>query len=647
MTSLNVTPPAGAAVGDLLIFTVFCSDPAATTVTPPAGVATVLARTTVGTRVGYIFAVTHTAVSSYTFTMSSAVSIHVATSVIRTTASPAAITVGTVWKRASSTTSNKAPSINVVTAGSLALAFMLEASNTGEKETDVSPTGLPRWFFSRQATAIESIQAQYVDNAPVGLTSEANATYLNAASSGIGVQIVVPPAPAGAVAPPTAAYATITAQTYNSLRIGAKVTDADTVTATAVPVGGGATVGASPVVPSASGWVSVKLVGLNAGVEYDVTLTSAGVALTTVSGSTLTPQRSSFVVVTGSCQGNATDPVVFNQMATDNADFFVHQGDLHYRDTQDETTWRAGVDMALATARMKAFIASTPMFYRWDNHDWGGSLTWRDSPVSAFAPSAIRELFGSDFPHPKALYQTFTHRGVRFVDTDQWTLRDEALTTPSSDGAPGKSMWSIEQREWFFDTLTSSTEALIVWFTSFPLYSNRIGGGRWGNYLEEISVIENFFDTHPEIRARIVAVGGDSHSVCADDGASAMWHVPSLNASPFSQSGGLASGAWNIANLDVPDDRGYYSRLSFDWTGPDELGFTWEAVQDDGDVVATWSNTYPREWEDPWTHADGTGPAVIVDGVETPATWTIIQDGVEVPVTSWSVMRDGVESPIA
>lgn len=632
VTEFTVNVPAGASVGDLLLISVGSTDPAATVITPPGSCRTVLPRTTFGSQIAYIFAATITSASqTFLFTLNVAASLQVSTSVIGTTTVPLAITTGAVWKRPSSGVDGKAPSVTVAQAGSLVLAYMFESSNANEKETDVSTVGLPRWFFARQSTTSHTTSVQYVDHAPAGLTSEANQTYLNASSNFVGVQLIIPPSEGGDTPPPTAPYATITQQTYNSLRVGALVTDAPTVTALATPVGGGTSVPVGSVTPSPHGWVNIKATGLDAGVEYDVALISLGIVLTTVRGQTLSPARESFTALTGSCQGNGTNPVVFAQMAAEHATFLFHQGDLHYRDTQDEATWRAGVDMALSASQMRNFIRTTPMFWRWDNHDWGGSLTWRDSPVSAFAPAAFRELFGSDFVHPKALYQSFSHRGVRFVDTDQWTLRDEALTTPSTDSLPGKSMWSKEQREWFFQTLLDSNEPLIIWFTSFPLYSNLIGNGRWGNYLDEVSIIQSFFDDHPEIRARIVAVGGDSHNVCADDGTNGMWGIPSLNASPFSQSGGLASGTWNITNIDVPDDRGYYSRLEFNWDDADELAFTWTAVRDDGATTATWSKSFPREWYTPFPIA---ADAHMWDGsIEVPAYVSVWDGTDETPAT--------------
>jgi len=598
VTHIDAPAPPGAAAGDLLVFVVNAGDPSATTVTAPGGVTEVMGRNAFGTRIGYIFATECTGPSQVVrFELSDPTPVHVATMAIRTTSDPAALTVGTIWERSGSSNQIKAPAVTVVEPGALVLGVLFEASNASEKETDVAWSGLDRWFFSRQTAGPETVAVHYVDNAAAGLTSEVNATYLNASSIGMGVQLIIPAAPGGATPPPSAAYAMISGQQHNALRIGGKTSDAPTVYAVARPVGGGAPVTTPPVVPAPSGWVSVKVTGLDAGRTYDVDLVSTGQVLATARGETFGLSPEPFKVVTGSCQANNSDPAVFDQMATDGAAFFHHQGDLHYRDTQDESTWRAGVDIAFSTPRMRSFIAQTPVFYRWDNHDWGGSVTYRDSPIGAIAPPAIRELFGNDFPHSKALYQSWTHRGIRFVDTDQWTLRDQAVTTPETDNLTGKSMWGAEQRAWFFQTLLDSTEPLIVWFSSFPLYSNLIGGGRWGNYRHEVSIIQAFFDEHPEIRSRLVAVGGDSHSVCADDGGNAMWGIPSLNASPFSQSGGLASGNWNIANLDVDDSRGYYSRLSFDYTATD-VEFTWEAVQDDGTVMADWTNAYPIDWSD-------------------------------------------------
>lgn len=642
-TSVEVLPPPGAAVGDLLIFAVNSADPSATVITPPSGVHTVLARTTFGTRIGYVFAARCTSLSqAFTFTVSVAASVHIATMAIRTTSAPAAVTVGEVWKRSGSSAAIKAPALTA-TGQSLVLGLLMEASSANEKETDVAWAGLARWFFSRQTAGPETVAAHFSDDSSEGLTSEVNATYLNPSQNGMGVQVLIPAAVGGESPLPTASYATITAQTYNSLRIGAATTDAEMVAATARPVGGGQPIVSSPVTVPASGWVSVKIEGLNSGQAYEVDLISAGRVLRTAKGQTLVPGRLDFVALTGSCQSNNSDPPVFDKMRLEGAAFFHHQGDLHYRDTQDETTWRAGVDIAMSTLRMRVFTQSTPMYYRWDNHDWGGSLTWRESPVGQFAPAAIRELFGPDFPHPKALYQSWVHGGVRFIDTDQWTLRDEAITTPSTDAQAGKSMWSLEQRTWFFQTLLNATEPLIVWFSSFPLYSNVIGNGRWGNYLDEVSVIGKFFSEHPEIRARMVAVGGDSHSICADDGTNTMWGLPSLNASPFAQSGGLASGTWNIVNLDVDDARGYYSRLAFTWSD-DAVTFQWKAMQDNAAQMALWEKDFPVDWREDLPPAAGGQASVSRAGSEVPASVYVVSGGKEVPATPY-VVQGGREVP--
>lgn len=48
----------------------------------------------------------------------------------------------------------------------------------------------------------------------------------------------------------------------------------------------------------------------------------------------------------------------------------------------------------------------------------------------------------------------------------------------------------------------------------------------------------------------------------------------------------------------------------------------------------------------PITSAVAAGPRVAINGVETPVTWTVLQGGIEVPVTSWRAVLGGVEVPL-
>jgi hypothetical protein len=198
------------------------------------------------------------------------------------------------------------------------------------------------------------------------------------------------------------------------------------------------------------------------------------------------------------------------------------------------------------------------------------------------------------YPDPVGLYQTWVHGGVRFVETDQWALRDEADN--GTDFAVGKTMLGLTQRNWLFNTWLNATEPVIIWFCSFPLYSTLIGNGRWGNFRDEISIIDAWLTAHPDIKRKIVCVGGDSHSVVADDGANTMWKLPSLNASPVDWTGtstGPTSGTWNIVRTTAAYTLlgGYYSVMDFAWDG-DVVDFTWTAKAEGGTTVATWSKSF-------------------------------------------------------
>ncbi len=504
-----------------------------------------------------------------------------------------------------------APSVTVARAGSLVLGLLAENSANVEVESAVVASGASKWFFqSHQTTITHTHLVTFIDTAAAGVTTPINATYPGSTSTeASGVQIVFP----GSEIPPPPIPSSRFAGTFGFgstwLTMGARVEAvAGQVRVDAVPVDGGATVvSAGLSTPDTWGWVSCRVNGLNPNIKYNLTMVdvTTGTAVATVQATTTGGIRDDFKVVTSSCQLSNHDALAYVNMAAEGAAFYEHQGDLHYQDATTELSWRFGVNSNMAQPAMKAFLATTPMAYRWDNHDWAGNKSWRESPPKDYAPQAIRNLMGVEtFADETGIYRTWTHNGVRFIDTDNWTLRDEADTTPETNFAPGKTMWGLEQRQWFFDTLLAATEPLVVWFSSFPLYGNWVSNGRWGNFRDEAAIIQSWFDAHPEVHEKIVAIGGDSHNIRADDGTNTMWGIPSLNASPVGREGDtdgseMSSPLWNICCLPASGvaggvvSHGVYSLLSFDWnTDRTQVTFTWQAKRTGGAVAATWSKTF-------------------------------------------------------
>lgn len=709
-------------------------------------------------------------------------------------------------------TTTVGPSLTTTQDDALVISLHSEASS-GTPETGISGIdGATEWFFGApDGNAAETSEVAYLDMPSAGASGDITVTWPNAhASNGWAVNIGIQ----SAEPVPAVTHVGTYRQTSSILGVGVKVVNSEAVRIEAQPTAGGTVTVSDAVAPSALGWAYMEASGLAANTAHTVRVydDASDALLDTVTAGTLAVQKADFTALTGSCQRSNGDPGIYDDMAEAGAAFFVHQGDLHYEDAETEQDWVDGVDAALSNEHMSAFLRSTPMSYIWDNHDWGGNETWRESAPSTWAPDDIRELMGQGYPDSVGLYHTWSHGGVRFIQTDQWTLRDEAMALDSvTDGAifsddfdrtgsggwgmsldghvwtnrqgnsvlstdgthavmafgegttnymfipdisgttfettvitsipalpasgnaymivngrdiqgvgrytgyllvdssgnmvvrttrdstqvsgaeysgtyvpgdrynlkfrvagaspttlqlkvwkvgtsepgswtldgtdstsgyqvagfpglggavsgsnpsgmsvkfedyalsgtaqvgtdwkVGKSMLGDEQRTWFLDTLASATEPLIVWFSSFPLYGDYLGNGRWGNYRREAAIIGDWLEARPEVKAKIVAIGGDSHNVRADDGTNTMWGIPSLNASPLDRDGdqdGEPEGDWNIVNhrasagTSPTVTKGYYSLLDFAWDG-ETLGFTWTAMQEGGTQIATWSADY-------------------------------------------------------
>jgi hypothetical protein len=347
------------------------------------------------------------------------------------------------------------------------------------------------------------------------------------------------------------------------------------------------------VVP-ASGWVTASVDGLDPDTAYFIGLEINGVLQTDgrTEARTLPAEGdpASFTVIAGSCQVTGSNHASLARVALEDAAYLLHFGDLHYADATTEAAWRAAVTSSLTSANMKALLAAFPMNWIWDNHDWGGDLSHAGSPAAAFVPDAYRELTG-DLPDAVGAWRTWVHGRVRFIRTDQYSQRSD----PAAVDGPGKVLLGTTQKAWWKATLEAATEPLIIWASGWP--NHNMLGGRWGSYPTDVQDMEDWLDARPEIKSRVVSLGGDSHDVRADSGTRPpVWQafsgLPSLNASPFNQAGSVGeTQSWDIGQLDVDDARGAYSRLTCTDTGH-HIVLLWEAVLDDGTVLLDWTRSF-------------------------------------------------------
>jgi hypothetical protein len=346
-------------------------------------------------------------------------------------------------------------------------------------------------------------------------------------------------------------------------------------------------------VADAFGWVPLTVAGLDpdthyfVGYEVNGTLQTDSIMEATTLPTPGTP--TTFTVLAGSCQITGSNHAVFARMALESASYGLHFGDLMYADATTEVDWRDAVADSLAPSNVRAWCSGMPVMWLYDNHDWGGDLSWSGSPAGGFVPAAYRRLTG-DLLDATGGWRTWVHGRVRFIRTDMYSQRSD----PADVDGPAKVLLGATQKQWWKDTLEAATEPVIVWASGWP--NHDILGGRWKTYTTDVQDMEDWLDARPAIKARVISIGGDSHDIRADSGSRPpVWQafsgLPSLNVSPFNQTGETGETQdWDIGRLAVPDDEGVYARLTFTDSGGDDIVLLWEAVDQDGDVLLSWTH---------------------------------------------------------
>lgn len=364
---------------------------------------------------------------------------------------------------------------------------------------------------------------------------------------------------------------------------------------TAVLYDGAAELERNPVLVDVFGWGNATFSGLTADTQYVVRFEVDGVLQTdvTLQVKTLPTGGASFVVVAGSCQATGSNHPVFERMAAAGPAFLTHMGDLHYQDAESEMNWRLGHKISLGSTAMRAMLQTVPMTWTADNHDrivtnpGGAGLPSNYGATDPATVTSWKQLAGgSGWAAADTLGRTWVSGRVRFIQTDHWSVRDDGDFVEEP-----RSFLGAAQKTWWKTTLEASTEPLIVWFTSWTMANN--GNGRWNTYPTETAELEAWLDARPGIKSRMVLVGGDSHSVQADDGSRGgtlrFKGIPSYNVSGFNQSNDDPAGDtlphWNIINTSIrsPEqpaaDWGAFSRLTFTDSDASGIAFQWEAVR--------------------------------------------------------------------
>jgi len=262
----------------------------------------------------------------------------------------------------------------------------------------------------------------------------------------------------------------------------------------------------------------------------------------------------SFRFVFASCARTGSEHEVFNTILRCDPLFFLHVGDLHYRniDRNDRALFQQAYSEVFGSNVQRTLYANVPLIYVWDDHDFGPNNSDR------FAPGRIasRLTYQECVPHYPLAFGTgdvpichaFSIGRVRFVMTD---LRSERSPAKSSDG-PEKTMLGWAQKEWFKRELLSakSSFALIFWVSSVPWTGkSHRGDDGWAAFPIERQEIADFIKANG-IR-NLCILCGDAHMLGADDGRNGDFAsdggapVPSLQAAPLDRPASFKGGPYS------------------------------------------------------------------------------------------------------
>jgi len=399
--------------------------------------------------------------------------------------------------------------------------------------------------------------------------------------------IVQPRTPDATVATGNVTVRIVPYFSQTSLRVGGKFINSAVTNQVRLYNASAALLDTKTVTVGASKWANVQFDGLTPDTPYTIKFFVNGVEQTdsTMTIRTLPNAKSSFKIVAGSCQFTGSTHPIFTRIAEDQPLFIAHMGDLQYQDATDETSWRAAVESSLTSDTMRLMLGTVPFSWTWDNHDRIIVDTLNMGSTSPATSSAWREIAGdTGWTSSQTMGRSWTVGRVRFIQTDQWTVRDD----PDLVAEP-RTFLGAAQKQWWKDTLLAAEEPVIVWFCQWTAQNH--ANGRWNSFNAETTELENWLIAHPSVKERLILVGGDSHKLQADSGTrtraqgSRFNGVPSLNVSGFNRSStGANGGNWDIAEADIrlaTDSEsawGAYSRMTFNDDGT-TIDMLWEAVQ--------------------------------------------------------------------
>lgn len=354
----------------------------------------------------------------------------------------------------------------------------------------------------------------------------------------------------------------------------------------------------SLVAADADGLVKLTATGLTANTAYFIGTEADGV-LNTVGrgGFTTLPTAgvaTNFSVAFGSCNYTTMTTTAFEAIRTKTgpygaAKMVIHMGDINYQDW-DATDVRSNVITqwfnTLNAPQLKPMIAAIPMTYAWDNHDWGGPNSDKDTAASSIVVSAYRAVVPS-YTLPasdnRGCWQTWVIGRVRFIQIDPRSQRNNYLDAESSS----KSMLGTEQKAWLKARLLDPEPVKIICGNMF-WRSGSPTDDRWGSFSTEFTELNDYIDAN-NLASRVYILFGDRHALCADDGTgTGRRGRPQAGGAPFQQGSNAASEDWSQPYYDAdPATITAFGWLDITDSGGSTITVSFTGITSDDNVVRT------------------------------------------------------------
>lgn len=301
--------------------------------------------------------------------------------------------------------------------------------------------------------------------------------------------------------------------------------------------------------------LSFALPGLKPDTTYYYAVESNGKRDTSRTGRlrTFPNGPASFRIAFGSCARTGSDHPVFDTIRGLSPLFFIHTGDFHYQNIEenDPERFRSAYEAVLASPTQGRLYRDIPIVYVWDDHDFGSGNSDSTSASRPAARAAYREYV----PHyPLAagccdvpIHQSFQAGRVYFILTDQRSER----TPRSMPDDDAKTVLGTAQKAWLkSELLKGAAYPLVVWIGSAPWIEPRTpGSDRWGGYSTERQELADFIKKNGI--DNLIMLSGDAHMIALDDGTHSGFAqgggggFPVLHAAPLDQQGRVKGGPYS------------------------------------------------------------------------------------------------------